>query len=303
MVRIGLAAAALFVAIGSLLGLHPALNTRSAETPAAVPAAEPGAVLTASVRVAPQEAPAPAVAPLAPVTGVELTSAALTAPAAEGTASRLKKLGAAKAPPDPTVDEVTDGVLVELGLKDAPPPSPEQAALRDMTANVLKGLGSVTGKTVTPEAAQDKGPSLQTLVAAALRDGKPDAYIDALVNEAAGRGEIRVPKALVTPEGKVDTAVLLAGLVQKATQATGAAAATPDAAGGEGVELRMVQKADGRVEQYQFYTVQPGDSLGAIAVKFYGDINRFMKVYEANRMILASPDLIRVGQRLVIPSA
>lgn len=302
MVRIGLAAAALAVAIGSLLSLHPALNMRSAETPAAAPAAEPGAVLTASVRVAPQEAPAPAVAPLAPVTGVELTSAALSAPAAEGTASRLKKLGAAKAPPDPTVDEVTDGVLVELGLKDAPPPTPEQAALRDMTANVLKGLGSVTGKTVTPEAAQDKGPSLQMLVAAALRDGKPDAYIDALVNEAAGRGDIRVPKALVTPEGKVDTAVLLAGLVQKATQATGAAA-TPEVAGGEGVELRMVQKADGRVEQYQFYTVQPGDSLGAIAVKFYGDINRFMKVYEANRMILASPDLIRVGQRLVIPSA
>jgi nucleoid-associated protein YgaU len=28
-----------------------------------------------------------------------------------------------------------------------------------------------------------------------------------------------------------------------------------------------------------------------------------MTVYEANRMILASPDLIRVGQRLVIPSA
>lgn len=299
MVRIGLAAAALFVAIGSLLGLHPALNTRSAENPAAVPATEPGAVLTASVRVA----PAAVTAPDAPVTGVQTVSAALPAPAAEGTASRLKKLGAAKAPPDPTVDEVTDGVLIELGLKDAPPPSPEQVALRDMTANVLKGLGSVTGKTVTPEAAQDKGPSLQALVAAALRDGKPDAYIDALVNEAAGRGDIRVPKALVTPEGKVDTAVLLAGLVQKATQVTGTAAATPEAAGGEGVELRMVQKADGRVEQYQFYTVQPGDSLGAIAVKFYGDINRFMKVYEANRMILASPDLIRVGQRLVIPSA
>jgi nucleoid-associated protein YgaU len=291
MVRIGLAVAALVVAIGSLLSLHPGLVARDA----AVPAAEPGAALTASVRVAPQPAAE------APITDVQTVSAALPAPAPDGTASRLRKLGAAKAPPDPTVDEVTDGVLVELGLKDAPAPTPEQAALRDMTANVLKGLGGVTGKLVTPEAAQPKGPSLQALVAAALRDGKADAYIDALVNEAAGRGEIRVPKALVTPEGKVDTAVLLAGLVQKATQTTGAPQVTPGAAGGEGVELRMVQKADGRVEQYQFYTVQPGDSLGAIAVKFYGDINRFMKVYEANRMILASPDLIRVGQRLVIP--
>jgi nucleoid-associated protein YgaU len=296
MVRIGLAAAALAVAIGSLLSLHPAFAPRVAQGPEAPPAPEPQALITAAVQ-------APPVAE-APITGVQTVSAALPAPGpAEGTASRLRKLGAAKAPPDPTVDEVTDGVLVELGLKDAPTPTPEQAALRDMTANVLKGLGSITGKTLTPEAAQPKGASLQTLVAAALRDGKPDAYIDALVNEAAGRGDIRVPKALVTPEGKVDTAVLLAGLVQKATQADGAAPVTPDAAGGAGVELRVVQKADGRMEQYQFYTVQPGDSLGAIAVKFYGDINRFMKVYEANRMILASPDLIRVGQRLVIPSA
>jgi nucleoid-associated protein YgaU len=282
MVRIGLAVAALLGAIASLLSLHPGLSTRSAEAPVT----EPGAALTASVR-------------LAPVTGIERVSAPMPAPVpAEGTASRLKKLGAAKAPPEPTVDEVTDGVLVELGLKDAPPTTPEQAALRDMTANVLKGLGAATGKSAMPG-----GASLQTLVAAALRDGKSDAYIDALVNEAAGRGEIRVPKALVTPEGKVDTAVLLAGLVQKATVVSGTVGtAPPEAAGGEGVELRMVQKADGRVEQYQFYTVQPGDSLGAIAVKFYGDINRFMKVYEANRMILASPDLIRVGQRLVIPS-
>lgn len=296
MLRIGLAAAALAVAIGSLLSLHPAFAPRVAQAPEAAPA--PQTLITAAVQ-------APPVAPVAepPVTGVQTVSAALPAPApTEGTASRLKKLGAAKAPPDPTVDEVTDGVLVELGLKDAPPPSPEQAALRDMTANVLKGLGSVTGKTVTTGSAQPKGASLQTLVAAALRDGKPDAYIDALVNEAAGRGDIRVPKALVTPEGKVDTAVLLAGLVQKATQADGAPLVAPDATGGAGVELRVVQKADGRMEQYQFYTVQPGDSLGAIAVKFYGDINRFMKVYEANRMILASPDLIRVGQRLVIPS-
>lgn len=294
MVRIGLAAAALAVAVGSLLSLHPAFAPRTAQAPEATP--EPQALITAAVQAPPVTE--------APITGVQTVSAALPAPGpTEGTASRLRKLGAAKAPPAPTVDEVTDGVLVELGLKDAPPPSPEQAALRDMTANVLKGLGSVTGKTLTPEAAQPKGASLQTLVAAALRDGKPDAYIDALVNEAAGRGDIRVPKALVTPEGKVDTAVLLAGLVQKATQAGGAAPVAPDAAGGAGVELRVVQKADGRMEQYQFYTVQPGDSLGAIAVKFYGDINRFMKVYEANRMILASPDLIRVGQRLVIPSA
>lgn len=298
MFRVGLAVVALLIALGSLMSFHPALNpVETAQTPPP----EPVQAVAASVQQVPSQPrvpePDPAVAatavPVQPAPVVEQTT----------TASRLRKLGTAKAPPPPSVDEVTDGVLVELGLKDAAPVAPEQAALRDMTATVLRGLGSVTGKTVTPEAASAPGRSLTTLVASALREGKTDSYIDALVNEAVGRGEIRVPPALVTSEGKVDTAVLLAGLVAKATKETGATSAAPTAAGGEGVELRMVQKADGAVEQYQFYTVQQGDSLGAIAVRFYGDINRYMKVYEANRMILSSPDLIRVGQRLVIPAA
>lgn len=279
MFRIGLAVVATAVAIGSLFSLHPGLAPQA-------------------VVVAPEPAQAPAVV----MTSV---APALAAPATqpEATASRLKKLGQAKAPPEPSVDEVTDGVLADLGLKEPPPEAPEQAALRDMTSNVLKGLGAVTGKQVAPAAARPQGPSLQTLVATALRDGKPDAYIDALVNEAAGRGEIRVPKALMTSEGQVDTAVLLADLIAKASRESGAPVVAAAPAGGDGVELRVVQKADGAVEQYQFYTVQPGDSLGAISVKFYGDINRFMAVYEANRMILSSPDVIRVGQRLVIPAA
>lgn len=263
--------------------LHPGAPWRKTN---AVPEAGP-AVVVAAVQ-------SPPVAP----------SSDAANPPVEATASRLKKLTQAKAPPDPTLDEVTDAVLADLGLKAAAPATPEQAALLAMTSNVLKGLGSVTGKQVDPVAAvKPQGPSLQSLVAAALRDGKSDAYIDALVNEAAGRGDIRVPKALVTSEGRVDTAVLLADLVAKATREKGGAVEEARPVGGDGVEVRMVQKADGAIEQYQFYTVQRGDSLGAIAVRFYGDINRFMQVYEANRMILSSPDLIRVGQRLVIPAA
>jgi len=283
MFRIGLAIVATAVAVGSLFTLHPGLAPRSAVGIEVVQT--PVAVMSVNL-------PATALPP-----------PALTAAQTEPTASRLKKLGQAKAPPEPSVDEVTDGVLADLGLKDPAPVAPEQAALHTMTSNVLKGLGAVTGKQVQPAVTAVQGPSLQSLVASALRDGKTDSYIDALVNEAAGRGEIRVPKALVTSEGRVDTAVLLADLLAKATKETGGAAAAPAPAAGDGVELRVVQKADGAVEQYQFYTVQRGDSLGAISVKFYGDINRFMKVYEANRMILSSPDVIRVGQRLVIPAA
>ena len=62
----------------------------------------------------------------------------------------------------------------------------------------------------------------------------------------------------------------------------------------------MVQRAT-ETEQYRFYTVNSGDSLGAIAIKFYGDVSKFPLIFEANRGILSSPDMIRVGQRLTIP--
>jgi nucleoid-associated protein YgaU len=52
----------------------------------------------------------------------------------------------------------------------------------------------------------------------------------------------------------------------------------------------------------QFYTVGAGDSLGAIALKFYGDAAYFPKIYDANRTILSSPDRLIVGQRLAIPT-
>ena len=49
------------------------------------------------------------------------------------------------------------------------------------------------------------------------------------------------------------------------------------------------------------YEVQAGDTLSAIAQRFYGSAGRYMKVFEANRDILNNPDVIKVGQVLKIP--
>ena len=49
------------------------------------------------------------------------------------------------------------------------------------------------------------------------------------------------------------------------------------------------------------YTVQPGDSLSKISKQFYGDANRYMKIFEANRNQLNNPNEIQPGQRLLIP--
>jgi nucleoid-associated protein YgaU len=51
-----------------------------------------------------------------------------------------------------------------------------------------------------------------------------------------------------------------------------------------------------------FYTVVSGDTLSKIAKEQYGNANSYMKIFEANKPMLSSPDKIYPGQSLRIPS-
>ncbi|MDO5622273.1 MAG: peptidoglycan-binding protein LysM [Paracoccus sp. (in: a-proteobacteria)] len=51
-----------------------------------------------------------------------------------------------------------------------------------------------------------------------------------------------------------------------------------------------------------FYTVQKGDTLSAIAQKTLGSAGRYNEIFEANRPMLSSPDKIYPGQTLRIPA-
>jgi nucleoid-associated protein YgaU len=52
----------------------------------------------------------------------------------------------------------------------------------------------------------------------------------------------------------------------------------------------------------QTYSVESGDTLSAIAERFYGDANEWPRIFDANRDQLDNPDLIQPGQVLCIPS-
>ncbi len=52
-----------------------------------------------------------------------------------------------------------------------------------------------------------------------------------------------------------------------------------------------------------YYTVVSGDNLSKISKANYGDPNKYMKIFEANKPMLTHPDKIYPGQVLRIPPA
>jgi NitT/TauT family transport system substrate-binding protein len=51
----------------------------------------------------------------------------------------------------------------------------------------------------------------------------------------------------------------------------------------------------------QEYIVKSGDTLARVAEKYYGNMLKWPKIYEANRQALKNPDYVFVGQKLIIP--
>ena len=72
----------------------------------------------------------------------------------------------------------------------------------------------------------------------------------------------------------------------------------------QGVEaVKDMMSVDRSEPEAQYYTVVKGDNLSKISKQFYGDPNKYNKIFEANKPMLKSPDLIYPGQVLRIPPA
>ena len=288
--------------------------TRAAGFSAIAPAQSPVAAPLPEPAAEPDPAPAPEAAP-------EAEMAAMTA----GIVANLSRAtGAAEPEPEPAgapapvsreLDALTQAVLTSLGAPAAPSaaPSPGAAPRRDLSSLISQAMQAGEGDAyvaalleeangAAPEAAPPAPQDLSGLIRAALAHEGSDAYIDALLNEAASAGRIEVPAALRTADGRFDTRTLIADLVQKSagTPAPVRAPTLENSGGVEGVEVRVVQQVD-TARDALFYTVQEGDSLGAIAQRFYGNASLYLEIFEANRQTLSSPDRIRIGQRLRLP--
>jgi nucleoid-associated protein YgaU len=54
-------------------------------------------------------------------------------------------------------------------------------------------------------------------------------------------------------------------------------------------------------DNVEYYIVQKGDSLSAIAKRLLGNAMDYPKIFEANREVIKDPDLIFPGQKIRIP--
>lgn len=77
----------------------------------------------------------------------------------------------------------------------------------------------------------------------------------------------------------------------------------PDYVGEVLADIKVVpQAAAAAAAAARTYTVQAGDTLGAIAKAELGSAGDYVKIFEANKDILSDPDKIKPGQVLKIPS-
>lgn len=86
-----------------------------------------------------------------------------------------------------------------------------------------------------------------------------------------------------SPEAK-EKAVLMAGNVQGVTEVKAETLAAPEP-----------------TQDIEYYVIQKGDTLSALAKKYYGNAMDYPRIFDANREVIKDPDKIYVGQKIRIP--
>ena len=54
-------------------------------------------------------------------------------------------------------------------------------------------------------------------------------------------------------------------------------------------------------EKVEYYIIKSGDNLSKISKQFYGDPNKYNRIFEANREVIKDADKIFPGQKIRIP--
>jgi nucleoid-associated protein YgaU len=144
---------------------------------------------------------------------------------------------------------------------------------------------------------------------AAMAEVKEDPENEAKVkaaNDAAGDAileyiksqNLSAPGLTVTFDGATSTATVYGVAPDQATKEKIALCAGNVA----GVaKVNNMMSVDKSAPEAKFYTVVAGDTLSKISKAQYGDANKYMTIFEANKPMLSDPNKIYPGQVLRIP--
>jgi len=127
----------------------------------------------------------------------------------------------------------------------------------------------------------------------AANDAAGDAILDYIKSQ-----NLSATGLTVTFDGASATATVYGVAPDQATKEK-IALATGNVTGVAAVNNLMTVDKSGPEAKY--YTVVAGDNLSKISKAQYGDANKYMAIYEANRPMLQHPDKIYPGQVLRIP--
>jgi len=79
---------------------------------------------------------------------------------------------------------------------------------------------------------------------------------------------------------------------------------TPPAAAGAVVgETTAPPPGTGTTPEPKVHVVAKGDTLWGLGVKYYGDGTKGKIILQANKAVIADPEVLRIGQKLIIPPA
>lgn len=156
-------------------------------------------------------------------------------------------------------------------------------SLEEKTAEAVKSLrGTIKGLKSLDAAVEGKTVTLTGEADSIEAKGKAMAEFNKMVETENTLNKIRVAAAPAAAAPPPAAAAVVTG-------GTPAASAAPTA------------PAPPAATEAKVHVVEKGDTLGAIAKKYYGKASAYPKIFEANRDVLDDPDRIKPGQRLRIP--
>lgn len=152
----------------------------------------------------------------------------------------------------------------------------------------LFGTKEVEAAAPVPAAAEAPKPSL-----AELNQKAADAIRAYMEKQNLGLSELAVAFDATT------ATVTLKGSAPSQEAAEKAALAAGNVANVSSVDNRL--SVPDSAPESQYHDVVRGDTLSAIAKKYYGNANKYNIIFEANRPMLSDPNRIYPGQKLRIP--